>query len=219
MVLVQKQIQNIYLWEYSNPVEEYVLLSDWGSTNKYSELTLYWTACLNNQTTYWQWSVQATDTWGIHYKQFDKKIVGFKLVWAATGNSYDSFNFQMSPSANFSSGNIPSFINALEFSANSTIYNWSSTWGVSWWERVNSNWTSFFQQDKNNSTTRVTFEWTLENGVWHIDISTAAWQSWNTDKTPDSANTDLYVVGFSAWRWWTWQAGNFYEVIIYLQWN
>lgn len=219
MTLIQRQIQNIYLWEYSNPVEEYVLLSDWGSTNRWSELSLYGLSWVNNQWTYWQWYVQQTDTWGTYYKQFDKKIVGFKLVGACTNNSYDSFWMGLSPSVDFTSGNIPGLKNNLWFSANSNNYWWSSTWVVSCWESVNWSWTNYFQQDKNNSTTRVTFEWTLENGVWHIDISTAAWQSWSTDKTPDSANTDLYVVGFNAWRRYTWQAGNFYEMVIYLQWN
>lgn len=218
MVYVIKDAKNIYLWQGAEPTEEYVMLSDWGSVNKYSELTLYWTACLNNQTTYWQWYCNQTDKRWIYYKQFDKKIVGFKIVWAPTNNSYDSFAFSMSSSVNFTSGNIPWFVNSLSFDANSNWYNTSGTWWVFCGETVSWSGSNYFQQSKNNSTTRVTFEWTLENGVWHTDITTAAWQSWSTDRTPNAANTDLYVVWFRAGRRYTWQAGNFYEVVITLQW-
>lgn len=216
MVYTIKDVQNIYIGENIIPTEEYVLLSDWGSINKYSEMSWYGRQCLNNWGTYWQWYVQATDTFWTLYKQFDKKIVGFKVVWACTWNSYDGFNAFFFSDVDFTSGNIPSPKNGFNFDANSTAYGWSSTWTVNASEAINWNYTSFFAQNKNNSTTRVIFEWTLENWVWNIDISTTAWQSWNTTKAP---STDFYVAWFRSWRWYTWQASNFYEVIIYLQWN
>lgn len=217
MVYTIKDVQNIYIGENIIPTEEYVMLSDWGSTNRYSELSLNGRQCINNATTYWQWYVNATDTFWLHYKQFDKKIVWFEVIAACTGNSYDEWNFFLSSDGAIGWGNIKYFNNWIEFSANSTEYGWSSTWTIYIWEIVSGTWTQKFKENKNNSTTRVTITWTLEGWTWNFSIITGTWQSWTTSFTPNSVNTDLYYMWVRSGRWYTWQASNFYQIKFTLQ--
>lgn len=219
MVYTIKDAKNIYLWEGVEPTEEYVMLSDWGSVNKFNEFTLYGRQCVNDATTYWQWYVYATDTWWVYYKQFDKKIVWFNFIGATTNNNYDSFWFHLMPAnPTFSSWNINNPQNELSFWASSKVYSGSSTWHFWCNETVSWTGTQFFSQNKDNATTRVTFEWVLENWVWNISMTTWTWQTWTATRTPNSVNADLYCVGINSWRRYTWQAGNFYQLIVTLQW-
>ena len=208
----QKFYWNDWTWSFvregqEQPVtEEYVLLSSGGSTNKFSELSLTGSRTFLNNTSNWAGSVATTDTFWIHYKIFDKKIVWFEVEMYPTDNEYDWLNFCLIPSSSsFNSNASRWIINWLWFWNNAQEYNWSSTWRVGVSEVVNSTGTTKFQQNKSNRTDTCIFTWKLSNWVWSISMSIAWGTPIITTFTPNSSYWDLHWIWFRWSRRWTWE--------------
>lgn len=203
----------VYIYSNENPspvTEEYVLLSNGWSVNKYSELTRYWTQSVRNNSTNWLWYAESMDNRWVHYKTFTKEIVWFEVVQNTTNNAYDHVEFQLAPSASFSSGNMPSLVDNLNCYQECQTYWWSSTWRVLWRYAG----TTYLNQNKNNATTTITWTWRKTGWVRSISCVTSNWESWNFSISGAAA---LYVIWFKAWRWNTWSCWYWISAKVTLQ--
>lgn len=191
-------------------IEEYVLLSNWWDVNKYSELTRYGTQSVRNNTTNWLWYAEQTDTRWTHYKEFTKEIVWFEVVQQTTNNSYDHVEFQLAPTAAFTSGNMPSLDHCFGFSQNCKEYQWNASW------RVGSSYdgTRYLLEDKSDATATITWTWRKVNWVWEVSCVTSNSQSWSFTA---SWVAPLYVVWFKAWRWGTWNCWYWISAKLFLK--
>ena len=208
MVYTMKQVQNIYLWEYSNPIEEYVMLSDWGSTNKYSELSQAsnnTSPAIRNNTTNWIAQALQTDKNTSMYKVFDKEIVWFDVIFQLTETyAYEWLQFHLQANT------WTAWVNENSF----TIWTENEQYAGRYWVTYWVNWTQIYSTW---STTRnnVRVVWEKNWDTWTITVT------WWATFTKTFTTSDVYKsIMFSSWRWYTsnniW---NYSKAVIYLQWN
>ena len=229
MVLAQKElkkayigaveIKNIYVWteRVRPPFEEYVLLSDGGGVNKYSELTLNWVQSVRNNNTNWLWFIQEVDKFWIHYKQFDKKIKWFKIVMETTNNNYDNMKVWLAPNASqINTANVRLVNNGFEIGQSSKQYQWNNTGSFWLTEHVNWTYTEKFVQNKSSATARGTWIGKLVNWVWKIDVTMSSGESYSYNYTPTDGIWDMYMIGFQGARWYTGNTGYFIEAKVEL---
>lgn len=197
----------------------YVLLSEWGGINEWSELTLNWISSVRNQTTYWQWYTTASAQAWIHYKLFEKKIIWFDIVGYIAYNSgnYDATDIFLTPSTSDMNSNANKWI-TNGISLDLTSYSDNSSTGLV----VIRNWsggnlTNKVYQAKSTSAVTATWKWRLENWQWTISVVLSNWQSWNTTFTP-TYSWDLHMIWFK-WFWYSsWTAvWRFNSVSVILQ--
>jgi len=178
-----------------NPIEEYVLLSEWWSINKFSELT--WTYWVSNATTYWN-----ALTWQSPRKTWTttKEIVWFTVQMQLT---YTWTNAQITWMFNDSSG-------TWAFSIASADRQYES---VYWLGIYPTRATKDFTWTATRNVAK--FEWTKNrDGTWTCVISEKVSWSWVTKKTstvtPNTSNpiTKLWFWTHSwtsAWSiYWKW---------------
>lgn len=188
-------------------IEEYVLLSEWGSINKFSELA----KSDNNTYTslYDEWTRRRAQVWTTDkctsmYKNFDKNIVKFDILFQYTENySYSWVYFNLQPTV-WSSD----LWEAWRFEIN----NWQDTY--SWWS-----WIKFYRWTTWTSTTISSWVTTADvRVVWE-----RSWTTWtltftwwkNFTYTFDETN-DCKRISFGWWRRWTWTQWYFKKVVVYL---
>jgi len=219
MPLWEHELKNAYVGEY-HEIEEYVMLSNWWDINRYSESSTIWMDIIRNQTTHWDSYISTTDRDGRRYFTFNKKIVWFEVVMDTTyaWGAYEIIEFNLMPSASFNNNqHYYNPINAITIAQ--TAHHWWSgnTWIVYIDERVNDSSTIGASQNKSDRTAIWTWTGTLQNWVWHIEVSLSSGEIWSYDLTPNSVNEDLYVAWFFGDRRYTWKTGNIYSAKVYLQ--
>ena len=186
---------------------EYVLLSEWWSVNKFSELT----KSDNNTYTslYDEWTRRRAQVWTTDkctsmYKNFDKNIVKFDILFQYTENySYSWVYFNLQPTV-WSSD----LWEAWRFEIN----NWQDTY--SWWS-----WIKFYRWTTWTSTTISSWVTTADVRVvweknWNTRTLTFTWWK-NFTYTFDETN-NCKRISFGWWRRWTWTQWYFKKVVVYL---
>ena len=201
-----------FLVRQSRKTTEYVLLSEWWSVNKFSELSLNGVRCVSNNTSNWLGNVTSTDKFWIHYKVFDKPIVWFEIKMAASYASWDyrEIRAYLTPSASNINTNNQRYITAwIQIRLRSQVYQWNSTWDVLIWTVGG---TGSISQNKSVAAATGIMKWTMNSsGIWDLSIELSNWQSW-TWQVDTSAIWDLYMIWFQGRRWYTWNTWTFYSV-------
>lgn len=219
-ILPDWKIKKIYLGtdliRPSSKTTEYVLLSEWWSVNKFSELSLNGVTCVSNNTSNWLGNVTSTDKFWIHYKVFDKPIVWFEIKMAASYASWDyrEIRAYLTPSASNINTNDQRFITAwIQIRLRSQVYQWNSTWDVLIWTVGG---TGSISQNKSVAAATGIMKWTMNSsGIWDLSIELSNWQSW-TWQIDTSAIWDLYMIWFQGRRWYTWNTWTFYSAKVEL---
>ena len=187
-------------------VEEYVLLSEWWSVNKFSELSQAsnnTSPAIRNNTTNWIWQSLQTDRNTAMYKVFDKEIVWFDVIFQLT----ETYNYEWM-SFHLQSNTWTAWVDANSLTINTDNEQRAWRYWVCYWV----DWTLIFSSW---STTRDNVRVVWEKN-WNTRTITVSWWA---SFTKTFTTSDAYKsIMFSSWRWYTsnniW---NYSKAIVYLK--
>lgn len=190
------------VWPPVTPVEEYVMLSEWGDINKFNELTVDWSyQSVFNNTTNWRTWVTQTDRFNPSYKLFsDKEIVWFDvIVQYYAPNNWSSVQWWIVDSAN-------------------TVWIWLADWRDSYgssawyWVRLDATWLSSPYVSWSMTTADVHVVWEKTGDTW-----TVTWSWWVTFTETWQVNYVCQRMNCWAWMWYTWTTWYIKKVVLYLK--
>lgn len=187
-------------------VEEYVLLSEWWSINKFSELsqaTNNTSPAIRNNTTNRIWQALQTDKNTPMYKTFTKEIVWFDMIFQLTETyAYEWMEFILQSSTWTARDDSQAF----HINTENDSYSWR------YWVTI---WVDNSQIHNTWSTTRnsVRVQWSKSWTTWTITVSW--WASFT--KTFTTSNVYKAVHFTSRRRYTSSNIWNFQKVVLYLK--